>query len=94
MITKQIIHNSKGAAEAEMISLLAKVKHDLKTGSRFYNDVVKHPTLNKWATRYLIPSENDSQYLKDLWTLVYDHLNPNQINNLVDVSADWYTNEE
>jgi hypothetical protein len=94
MITKQIIHNSQGAAEAEVIALLAKVKHKLKSGTEFYNDVVKHPTLNKWATRYLIPSENDSQDLKDLWALVYDHLNPNQINNLVLVTEDWYSNGE
>lgn len=94
MIIKQIIHNSKGAAEAECLSLNNKMRKDLKTGSRFYNDVVKHPTLNKWATRYLIPDLEDSQYLQDLWAIVYAHLNPNQIKNLVLVTEDWYSNGE
>lgn len=94
MITKQIIHNSQGAAEAEMTSLLAKVKKDLKTGVMFYNNVVKHPTLNKWASRYLVTDETDSQYLQDLWQLVFDHLNPNQINNLVLITEDWHNTED
>jgi hypothetical protein len=78
---KQIIHNSEAAANAELIALEAKLKH-LHTGyTKNYNNVVKHPTLNKWATRYI----TEGKY----WDIVEAHLNPTQIGNLVDISEDW-----
>ena len=93
MITKQIIHNSQGSAEAEIISLNAKVKHLHKGITKNYHSVVKHPTQNKWATRYIISEESDSQQIKDYWTLVEAHLNPFQIDNLVDITSDWKNTE-
>jgi hypothetical protein len=93
MITKQIIHNSKGAAEAEVTSLNAKCKHVYPAGVANYNSVVKHPTQNKWATRYLIPEIGDTPFIKNLWVIIEEHLNPNQLGNLVDIAEDWKNTE-
>ena len=93
MTTKQIIHNSLGSAEAEQIALNAKVKHLHKGTTLNYHSVVKHPTQNKWATRYIVSEDSDSQQIKDYWQLVEAHLNPNQIGNLVDISNDWKAEE-
>lgn len=78
---KQIIHNSEGAANAELIALEAKLKHLHIGNTKQYNEVVKHPTQNKWATRYI----TSGRY----WEIVEAHLNPTQIGNLVDITEDW-----
>ena len=85
MTTKQIIHNSKGSAEAEIISLEAKLKHLHVGNTSAYTYVIKHPTQNKWAVRY----NTSGKY----WTLVEEHLNPNQLGNLVDITEDWINTE-
>jgi len=85
METKQIIHNSLGAAEAEVIALEAKLKHLHVGNTSAYTYVIKHPTLNKWAVRY----NTSGKY----WSIVEEHLNPNQIDNLVDITNDWKAEE-
>lgn len=86
MITKQIIHNSAGSAQAEITSLEAKLKHLHTKGTLDYTYYIKHPTKNKWAVRYNMSGK--------YWTLVEAHLNPNQIANLVDITDDWFYKEE
>lgn len=93
MITKQIIHNSEGAAEAEIISLKAKVKHVFNSSTLEYHNVVKHPTQNKWATRYMIPEAGDDLAIRESWKIVEAHLNPTQIGNLVEITEDWKTED-
>ena len=83
METKQIIHSSLGSAEAEIISLEAKCKHLHKGITTAYTYVIKHPTLNQWAVRY----NTSGRY----WQIIEEHLNPNQISNLVDITEDWIT---
>lgn len=81
MNTKQIIHNSEGSAQAEIISLEAKLKHLHSEGTTAYTYYVKHPTQNKWAVRY----NTSGKY----WTLVEEHLNPHQLGNLVEITKEW-----
>jgi hypothetical protein len=83
MVTKQIIHNSEGSAQAEITSLEAKVNHLCIDGTLNYTYYIKHPTDNKWAVRYNMSGK--------FWDIVESHLNPNQINNLVDITNDWIT---
>jgi len=85
METKQIIHTSKASAEAEILALEMRVKHLHKGNTKNYTYVIKHPILNKWAVRYNIGGE--------YWDIIEPYLNPNQINNLVEISADWVSNE-
>ena len=81
MITKQIIHNSLGSANAEILALEMRVKHLHKGNTNNYTYVIKHPTLNKWAVRYNTSGE--------YWDIIEPYLNPNQISNLVDIAEDW-----
>ena len=89
MITKQIIHPSLAAAEAEVITLKAKIKHLFNAETLEYNDIAKHPTENKWATRYIIPEAGDPLNVREMWKIIKTYLNPNQIDKLVDITADW-----
>ncbi len=93
MVTKQIIHNSLGVAEADEIAFLAKAKHLFKGLTVAYNKAIKHPTQNKWATRYIIAEDGDSQQIWDLWNVAKEHLNPHQESLLVDITEDWKNTE-
>ena len=81
METKQIIHNTKQSADAEMLALESRVKHLHSAGTSAYSYVIKHPTLNKWAVRY--------NTIGKYWEEIEAYLNPNQISNLVDITPDW-----
>jgi hypothetical protein len=84
-MTKQIIHNSEGSAQAEIISLEAKLKHLHSGVTTNYNYYIKHPTDNKWAVRY----NTSGKY----WNIVEEHLNPHQLNLLVEITNDWKAEE-
>ena len=81
METKQIIHTSEASADAEILALEVRVNHLHKGNTTVYTYVIKHPILNKWAVRYNTSGE--------YWDIIEPYLNPNQINNLVEISADW-----
>jgi len=85
METKQIIHNSKGSAQAEITSLEAKLKnlHDKETVS--YTYCIKHPTKSKWAVRY----NTSGKY----WKIVKEHLNPSQLESLEEITKDWFVKD-
>ena len=87
MNTKQIVYNSKGAANAVLISLEAQLKH-LHTGyTTEYSYVIKHPTEDKkWAVRFNMSGI--------YWELVEDHLNPHQLGELEEITEDWIVKEE
>lgn len=82
---KIIEHNTLQSAEAEQLALYNKTKHLYKGATIDYTDIIKHPTLNKWATKYKVNGA--------FWDIVAEHLNPNQINNLITPTSDWFINE-
>lgn len=87
METKQTIHSTEQAANAERLAFenRSNVK-GLHTGNTTsYTYTIKHPTLNKWANRWNVSGK--------YWDEVQAYLNPNQINNLVDIDQDWFPSD-
>ncbi len=58
-------------------------KSKFKLGTTAYSIGFKHPTLNNWAVEVEV---NDSPE----WLEIETELNPNDINNLIDFSSDWF----
>ena len=81
------IFNSEGQMLAFEVRCNDVVKHTHKGVTNLYSKGFKHPTQSKWAVEVEV---NGSEY----WTLLEADLNPNDINNLVILTSDWFPNVE
>ena len=79
---KGIIYNNQEQADTLKLRLRNKVKGLFKGNTNEYTYTITHPTSGKVA---VIIEENGS-----FWNDIFDELNPNDINNLVELDNTWF----
>ena len=83
---KGIIYQNQDQANTLKLRLKNKVKHLFKGATTEYSYTITHPTSGKVA----VIIEEKGFY----WDEIYKELNPNDINNLVELGADWFPDTE
>jgi hypothetical protein len=83
---KGIIYNNQEQADTLKLRLRNRVKGLFKGVTNEYTYTITHPTSGKVA---VIIDENGP-----MWNDIFDELNPNDINNLVELGADWFINND
>ena len=78
--------NSEGQMLAFEIRLNDVGRSAFKGITSAYSKGFEHPTLEKWAVEV---ERNDSE----VWALLEADLNPNDINNITEMTSDWRNTE-
>ena len=79
---KGIIYNNQAQADTLKLRLKNKVKHLFKGATSEYTYTIIHPTSGDVA---VIIEENGI-----FWNDIFEDLNPNDINNLVELDGSWF----
>lgn len=87
MIRQGFQFNSEGEVLAFQVRVEGVTASTYKSGTNLYSKPFKHPTLNKWGYEVEV---NESEQ----WSLIFEELNPNDINNLITFDSSWFPNVE
>lgn len=81
---KGIVYNNQAQADTLKLRLKNKVKHLFTGKTTDYTYTITHPTTGDVA---VIIEEKGT-----FWDLIYEDLNPNDIDNLIELDSSWFPN--
>jgi len=79
-----IKYNNKSQAETLALRLTNKVKGDLTGNTTDYVKPIQNPITSEWAVEVI----RKGKY----WDKIYTELNPNDINNIIELDSTWNIN--